>query len=190
MKKTIITFTDGCCKGNQSKDPTNRKGGIGVFFGKNDNNLKSICCKLDDSIVTATNNRAELTAIIMCIEYVMNHPDILIEINNGIVFNVLIKTDSMFCINVITKWMHKWKKNNWEKSDGKTISNPDLTLQIYNLMNLVKKHNNFNIDFKHVRGHQKMPDPDDNSKTEEFNEWYGNYWADALTNEAIALDEK
>lgn len=186
MTETIIVFTDGCCKGNQSKDTTKRKGGIGVFFDTNEYNLESICCKLDDSKYVATNNRAEMTAIIMCIEYIMKHNTIINKIKeNNTKFTILIKTDSMFCINVITKWMYNWKRNNWKKSDKKTIENQDLTEQIYDLMGNVKKHNNFNVEFKHIRGHQKMPDPADDSKAEEYLEWFGNYWADALTNEAV-----
>ena len=36
--------------------------------------------------------------------------------------SLIIYTDSKFVINAITKWCINWKKKNWKKADGKTVT--------------------------------------------------------------------
>ncbi len=43
-----------------------------------------------------------------------------------------IHTDSQFWINVITKWMEGWAKNNWKKKNGE-IKNLDIVQKIYEI---------------------------------------------------------
>ena len=40
--------------------------------------------------------------------------------------DLLVYCDSMYVINVVTKWMAGWKRKGWRKGDGKPVMNVDL----------------------------------------------------------------
>lgn len=127
----ITCFTDGSTIGNGS---VNAKGGFGVIFpdypqydhGK--------------SVKPATNNRCEYTAVISAIETCD-------QINPDRKRSVVIYTDSMLLINSLTKWLTKWKRNNYRKADGNPVLNLDL------IKILEEQMQNRHITFKHVKAH-------------------------------------
>lgn len=55
--------------------------------------------------------------------------------------------DSQYAINVITKWMHGWKKRSWTKADKKPIANLELIQDIDRLIA------GRPVTFEWVRGH-------------------------------------
>lgn len=90
-----------------------------------------------------TNNLGELTAV----------QQILIATQNaGLADEHLhLLADSQYAINVITKWMHGWKKRGWTKADKKPIANLELIQDIDRLME------GRNVTFEWVRGHAGHP---------------------------------
>ncbi len=158
----VTVYTDGSCLNNQNK--FNRKGGYGVFFGDNDPRNKSIKL-IGDKI---TNQVAEITACICAIETLIN-----INITN----DIIIKTDSMYTINCITKWFEGWKKKGWKKANGDSVENLDLLIKLYDY---TKK---YNVKYVHVRAHKDAPSKDDKS----YEDWYGNMMADKLATDASLL---
>jgi ribonuclease HI len=155
----VVVYTDGACINNGKK---NAKAGYGVFFGDMDSRNKSVPI-LSGKI---TNQVAELMAIIDAIETI-------IEENDNI--NVIIKTDSRYCIDCVTKWCCKWEKNGWKNSSGKIIENYELVTKLYNY---TKK---YNITYEHIFSHKDEPDKDDSK----YNDWYGNMMADKLATGSI-----
>ena len=147
-------YTDGATSNNQNKKL--RKGGIGVFFGDNDN--RNISMEIHDN---PTNQRMELIACIKALE--ISDKD------------VNIYTDSQYTINCVTKWYNNWKCNNWKTSKGTDVKNLELIKQLYNL---VKSKN---VNFYHVKAHQKAP----NDKNK-YKHWYGNKMADYLATSSIS----
>ena len=81
-----------------------------------------------------TNNQMELMAIIEAIKFQK-------ERNPNV--QLLIFSDSKYCVNGFTYWMHTWKRNNWKKPGG--IKNLNLWQQLYNLQE--------NVNLRWVRGH-------------------------------------
>lgn len=150
----IDIFTDGSTLFNQI--PEKRKGGIGVFFGENDN--RNISEQIMNNV---TNQRMELLA---CIKGIKNCSEL--DIN--------IYTDSAYVINSITKWIKSWNKSNWKNSKGQDVKNKDLIVELYNLTQ------DKNVNFIHVRSHQKKPDNE-----LEYKLWYGNKMADELARGCI-----
>ena len=67
----------------------------------------------------ATNNQAELTAVLEFFRATVHLPD-----------DLLILCDSQYVINCITKWMPGWKKKGWKKADGKPVMNLELLKEI------------------------------------------------------------
>lgn len=159
--KYTTIYTDGGCVGNGKK---NAKGGIGIY-NETDKTVYSQKIVLDTFNTPVTNNICELFAIKTAI-------DMYAKSTNSI----KIFTDSMYSVNIFTKWAKNWKKNNWTKSDKKIILNLDLIKDIY------EKTLIYNIKFIHCRSHQTEP-KDKSSNL--YNIWFGNNLADKLATEAM-----
>ncbi|MBF0612775.1 MAG: ribonuclease HI, partial [Magnetococcales bacterium] len=87
-----------------------------------------------------TNNRMELTAAIQALE-TLKRP-----------CQVVLKTDSSYVRDGITRWIHGWKKRDWKKSDGKPVENIQLWQR---LDQACQRHS---IQWNWVRGHAGDPD--------------------------------
>ena len=149
-------FTDGSTLNNQ--DSEKRVGGIGVYFGDDDERNVS-----KPIIKNATNQIAELKACI----YALKKCDTDQEIN--------IYTDSKYVIGCMTEWLNNWIKNDWKKSDGKEIKN----LKLIKKLHLLVKDRCSKVNFYHVKAHQKKPtDPEKQIL------WKGNMMADKLATDA------
>ncbi len=129
MKKVTI-FTDGACSGNPGP------GGWGTIlrFGAHEKELSGGEKK-------TTNNRMELTAVIMGLE-ALREP-----------CEVELFSDSKYIIDAVTKgWAVKWKNNNWIKPDKKPALNPDLWERLLGLLEIHK------VSFNWVKGHAGHPE--------------------------------
>jgi ribonuclease HI len=122
-----IIYTDGCCINNGKK---NARGGIGVYFGENDN--RNLSEKLLGE--KQTNNRAELTAVIRALEVTSNS-------------NMKIYTDSMYVQKGITNWIKNWEKNNWKTAKGTPVENKDLWKCLKEL------EKNKTVEYTYVKAH-------------------------------------
>jgi len=116
----IQIYTDGSCL-------KNGYGGSGIAFPNHEYTHQSI--EINDK---TTNNEAELLAISMCLQIVENTD------------NVVIFTDSKYCINCITKWYKNWIINNTLKYK----LNTDLIAKIFNKI----EERSGTTEFKHVKG--------------------------------------
>lgn len=154
-RKTIKVYTDGACQNNGKE---NAKAGVGIYFGKDD--PRNISIPLEGKI--QTNNRAELTAILMTLE-ILYRTEILLD-------KIIIFTDSKYSIDCVTKWIVNWKKNGWVNSSGISVKNKDLISKIdYKLAMFI------NLELVYVKAHTKGTD--ENS--------IGNRAADKLATEGI-----
>lgn len=82
-----------------------------------------------------TNNRMELTAAIQA----------LVALKRPV--RVLLRTDSRYVIDGITKWVHGWKKRDWKTADKKPVANQELWQE---LEAAARRHE---ITWEWVRGH-------------------------------------
>ena len=123
--KQIEIYTDGACSGNPGP------GGWGAVFVYNGKEKE-----LSGSEKETTNNRMELTAVIMALN-ALNQP-----------CEVKLTTDSKYVCDAINKgWVYSWRKNGWKKSDKKTALNVDLWKE---LLSLLEKHE---VELIWVKGH-------------------------------------
>ena len=67
-----------------------------------------------------TNNIMELTAMLEA----LRHSDPA--------KTLLIRADSQYVINVVTKWGPGWRKKGWKKADGKPVANQELVADLLN----------------------------------------------------------
>lgn len=125
MKPRVEIFTDGACSGNPGI------GGWGIIL-----RYKTQEKELSGSELETTNNRMELTAVIMALS----------ALNKSC--NISLYTDSQYVMKGITEWLDNWKKNGWKTSNKKqAVKNVDLWQQ---LDELVQKHE---IRWIWVKGH-------------------------------------
>lgn len=123
--KQIEIYTDGACSGNPGPGGW---GAVLVYNGKEK--------ELSGSEKETTNNRMELTAVIMALN-ALNQP-----------CEVKLTTDSKYVCDAVNKgWVYSWRKNGWKKSDKKPALNVDLWKE---LLSLLEKHE---VQFIWVKGH-------------------------------------
>ena len=132
----IKIYTDGSCLNN----PGN--GGWAAIINNNGKILK-----ISGSKKNTTNNKMELTAVIKGFE----------NLNNA--SEVLVKTDSTYVINGITKWLPNWKAKGWINSAKKPVANKDLWEQLESLIS------NHKVDWLWVKGHSG---DDENERADEL----------------------
>ena len=128
--KHVDIFTDGACSGNPGA------GGWGAIlrFGSAEKELSG-------GEKETTNNRMELTAVIMGLS-ALKEP-----------CEVKLVTDSKYVADGITKgWAESWQKNGWRKADKKPALNPDLWEK---LLELIKIHK---VEINWVKGHAGHPE--------------------------------
>lgn len=128
--KTIEIYTDGACSGNPGP------GGWGVVmrYGSHEKELSG-------GEINTTNNRMELTAVIMGLS-ALKEP-----------CSVKLVTDSKYVADAIGKgWARNWQKNNWRKADKKPALNSDLWER---LLELVDTHD---VMIEWVKGHAGHPE--------------------------------
>ena len=130
MKKRVEIFTDGACSGNPGP------GGYGAIL-KYGEHIK----ELSGGEEQTTNNRMELTAVIVALE-ALKEP-----------CSVLLTTDSKYVVDGIEKgWAKSWRENGWKKKDKKPALNPDLWGR---LLDILEVHE---VKFNWVKGHAGHPE--------------------------------
>ena len=123
--KTVELYADGACSGNPGK------GGWGAVL-----KYKDIEKELSGGEPETTNNRMELTAVIMGLKS-LREP-----------CNVELTTDSKYVADGLGKgWAQSWKANGWRKKDKKPALNADLWEELLALSEI------HNINIHWVKGH-------------------------------------
>ena len=138
----LVAYTDGAASGNGRRDC---KGGVGVAW------LHHSEYNVSERLTApprATNNRAELTAIIRALQIA----DI---IDPSRVKPLVVKSDSLLCVKTCSIWLETWRKTGWKKRDGKTPLNTDLLRLLAALLSSSRK-----VSFVHVPAHTNGVDID------------------------------
>jgi ribonuclease HI len=128
MTAALMIHTDGACRGNPGP------GGWGVLL-----NWNGTAKELSGSEPDTTNNRMELTAVIMALA-ALKRPT-----------QATVQTDSQYVIKGITEWLPAWKARGWRTADRKPVKNQDLWEK---LDQLVGQHS---LTWQWVKGHSGDP---------------------------------
>lgn len=129
MEKNVDLFTDGACRGN----PGNGGWGVLLRYGGHEKELYG-------GERETTNNRMELTAVIMGLKQ-LKQP-----------CRVRVTTDSRYVMQGATEWLESWKRRNWRTAAKKPVLNQDLWRRFDGL---ATEHE---IDWQWVRGHSGHPE--------------------------------
>jgi ribonuclease HI len=134
MAGIIKIYTDGGCSGNPGPG-----GWAYVMVIQQTSQEDTIIARDKGSEKDTTNNRMELTAVIMALRAFMSLENIAGE--------AAVCTDSQYVQKGITEWIHTWKRNSWKTTNKKPVKNQDLWLE---LDSLAEK---FPLKWEWVKGH-------------------------------------
>lgn len=128
--KHVDLFTDGACSGNPGP------GGYGTILRYNGNEKE-----MSAGEESTTNNRMELTAVIVGLAALKETCD------------VTVYSDSKYVVDAIQKgWARSWKKNGWRKADKKPALNTDLWDKLLTLLDIHE------VRFVWLKGHDGHPE--------------------------------
>lgn len=132
--KEIILVTDGACLGNPGP------GGWACLL-----RYKTCLKEISGAHPATTNNRMELQAVIEGLQTLLEP------------CSVVIRTDSTYVRDGITKWIHNWKRNGWMRkaygsSAAEPVKNRDLWEELDRLRSL------HDVRWEWVKGHASDPD--------------------------------
>lgn len=141
---TINVYADGSCFGNGRADAV---GGCGIYFQEYNDKYK---VKLGSGY---TNQQAELYAIVNALELIEKDIEARLDYGRAVPMFV-VKSDSKYAINCLTKWAPKWIDNSWLTSRGEPVKNKNIIETCLNIMNNIcnlARRDVVNVDY--VPGH-------------------------------------
>jgi len=127
-------FTDGSCPNNGKRGA---KAGYAVWFPENRD--LSFSARVPDN-ETQSNQRAELSAIWKAAT-ILDEKGFHEE-------DIVIYTDSDYCIKCLTSWISGWVSRGWKTTEGKDVLHQDLIKDISSKLSKFKSHR-----FVHVKAH-------------------------------------
>jgi ribonuclease HI len=128
MKKEVIIYTDGGCRGNGNEETVGGYGAVLIYKDK----IKTI----KKGFKKTTNNIMELTAAIDALS-LLKEP-----------CKVKLHSDSAYLVNAFNQgWVEKWQKNGWKTASKEPVKNKELWEK---LIEFTKIHE---IEFIKVKGH-------------------------------------
>lgn len=132
MVYTMRIYTDGGCRGNGHPGAI---GAAAAVFMKKHGRWKSWTRSLP-SYPWPTNQRAEITAIILALEQALEN---LENLDTNPFLDVEIYSDSRYVVDCMTKWIYKWTKNGWTNYAGNEVANRDLLEEASDLDDRLKE---------------------------------------------------
>jgi ribonuclease HI len=133
-RKLVRLFTDGACSGNPGP-------GGWAFILTHPASGKTV--ESWGAEAHTTNNRMELVGVIEGLSS-LKRP-----------CQVEVVTDSQYVAKGISEWLPKWKRQGWQRKEGRTfkpVSNVDLWQKLDSLLNMHE------VRVTHVLGHQGHPE--------------------------------
>jgi ribonuclease HI len=124
-------FVDGGCRGN------GQPGAIGAAAAVRryrDGRQSCRTRQLDTYDSYATNQRAEILAIILALEWVMEDYE---NLNNSPRIEVTIHSDSRYAVNCMNEWLFRWSNNGWTTANGGSVANRDMLQEVIEAENRV-----------------------------------------------------
>lgn len=110
-------YVDGSSRGNPGD------GGFGVVI-INNNKLEYA---FSEQFNNVTNNQMELRAIIHALELIKEkYPE----------EEVIIHSDSAYCVNMCNDWIWTWSKNDWKNSKKQRVENYELVRKIWKFVSM------------------------------------------------------
>lgn len=127
-----VIYTDGCCKRRYDRDTLEitTPGGWAAIIKRD-----GVITFIGGYLIKTTNNEMELLAIVKGLEATPNGD------------KVLVVSDSMYAVDGINSWMHRWVKKDWMLKKAKKVKNLGPWKRIY------QSYHRTELKAKWVKGH-------------------------------------
>jgi ribonuclease HI len=125
-------YVDGACRGNGQLGAI---GAAAAIFKKKRGGYDAWTKSLP-TYPPPTNQRAEITAIILALEQALEKFE---ELDTNPYLDVKIYSDSRYAIGCMTKWIYKWTRNGWINAAGNEVANRDLIEEASDLDDRLKE---------------------------------------------------
>jgi len=123
-------YVDGGCRRNGSPDAIAAAAAVRKERGRRYWHRQQ---RLD---IGATNQQAEITAIILGLEMALQKYR---ELDSYPQIQVTIYSDSKYAVDCMNVWIYKWVQNGWINSRGESVANQDLIQEASGLDDQVKE---------------------------------------------------
>lgn len=114
-------YVDGGCRNNGYDNAFGAA--AACLMSRNHSFYWSRTQKLDTDDYAATNQRAEILAIIIALEWALEKYNNLDTQPN---ISVTIHSDSRYAVGCMSDWIYRWSRNGWQNSKGHRVANLDL----------------------------------------------------------------
>jgi ribonuclease HI len=121
LKNTVYfieVYVDGCCRGNGQSGPI----GAAAAVFKKKYEKRDIWTKCLPQYPLPTNQRAEIAAIILALEQILEKYEEL-DLQPRLKVKIYY---SKYTIGCMTEWRDRWIRNGWKNSSGYEVANRDL----------------------------------------------------------------
>ncbi|CEJ55300.1 hypothetical protein PMG11_01566 [Penicillium brasilianum] len=132
MVYTMIIYTDGGCRGNGQPWAT---GAAAAVFKTKYGKYRAWTRTLPSN-PTPTNQRAEITAIIVALEQALEKYN---SLETRPWLDLRIYSDSRYAVECMKNWIYKWTRNGWVNAAGNTVANRDLLEEAFDLDDRLRK---------------------------------------------------
>lgn len=129
MGYTMVFYVDGGCRNNGYSNAIGAAAAVQMLRG---GGHRSWYRQIYDN---PTNQRAEITAIIIALQEALQAYD---ELDTNPYLHLTIYSDSRYAIGCMTDWIYKWTRNGWINSAGNPVANRDLIQEASDLDDEVK----------------------------------------------------
>lgn len=132
MVYVMEIYVDGGCRGNGHPGSI---GAAAAVFKKRYGGSESWTRSLPHT-PTPTNQRAEITAIILALELALEKSD---QLDTDPYLDVTIYSDSKYAVGCMNDWIYKWTRNGWVNAAGYEVANRDLIEEASDLDDRLKE---------------------------------------------------
>jgi ribonuclease HI len=130
----VVVFADGAARGNPGP------GGWGAIIATPDGEVT----ELGGGERHTTNNRMELTSIVMALRHLAGTPG-----------PIAVYSDSTYAIRGIRDWIRGWRRRGWVTAEGRPVVNRDLWETLAE--RVAARGRTGRVAWHYVRGHSGVP---------------------------------
>lgn len=136
MVREMVFRVEGACRGNGRPDAIGAAACCLYTNSSGTGEYRKRTAKLPPW-PTPTNQRAELIAIILALEWARERNE---NRRRSAMMNVTIHSDSEYAVKCITQWIYRWQANGWRNANGVPVKNQDLIERVSGLSDNLRNH--------------------------------------------------
>ena len=113
----MIFYVDGACRRNGQPGAFGAAAAARRFDGRVSYRIRRLYA---DDYYNPTNQRAEISAIILALEWAVDEYE---KADNSPRLKVTIHSDSQYAVSCMNQWIANWSENGWTTSAGGSVAN-------------------------------------------------------------------